>query len=603
MTGKVLVDLTADGQRILLVGSGPAEDIAAAQARISTLTPLVKSTETLGYHGGLWCPASWPAMVQIATELGDLLEPGPDFLAAVSAELSVREAAEAAGNGWQPAYTPPKGAVPFAWQAGAQRMIACVGKALLFDEPGTGKTGSAILGLVERAARLGTDRVFPTVVVCPASVVDPWLEQWEMWAPHFRVVDWRGTPRKRRKLPGQADVYVVSYDTCRNDCPPYKYQGHGPLLSVGVRSIVVDEHHAIKDPAARRTHSVRRLAKGLEQVIGLTGTPIAHDPTDLWPMLDAMYPDAWPSQERWTDRYIRTVRGDYREAIVGLNPGNEPEFRQTLLGQNRRVAKVDVLDKLPPKRYSIRTVDLPAKWRKAYDEFESDMLAELPDDGGELAIMDALAQLTHLSSLACSAADVEVTYELDEETGETKRHVHLELKLPSWKVDALLEVLAERPGDPVVTFAPKAQLVKLAGAAAEKAGYRVGYVIGGQTMRERTGNIRSFQGGDLDLICATTGAGGVGITLTKAATAVFLMRPWSLIESTQAEDRIHRIGSEIHERIEIIDIVARNTIDSRVRSVLKGKGDQFSQLVKDPRIVAELLGGASVTRLPERKTA
>jgi SNF2 family DNA or RNA helicase len=90
----------------------------------------------------------------------------------------------------------------------------------------------------------------------------------------------------------------------------------------------------------------------------------------------------------------------------------------------------------------------------------------------------------------------------------------------------------------------------------------------------------------------TTSAGGVGITLTAASVVVFLQRPWSYVEASQAEDRCHRIGSEIHDSIEIIDIVARRTVDSRVREVLRTKAGALAELVKDPRIVREVLGGA-----------
>jgi hypothetical protein len=151
-----------------------------------------------------------------------------------------------------------------------------------------------------------------------------------------------------------------------------------------------------------------------------------------------------------------------------------------------------------------------------------------------------------------------------------KRHVHIELKAPSWKVDALLEVLDEREGLPGRGVRAQSSSWSLpAGQAAAAAGKRVGYIVGGQSMTERTATVAAFQAGELDLICATTGAGGVGITLTAASTVVFLQRPWSLVESIQAEDRCHRIGSEIHDCIEIVDIVAADTIDTRVRAVLR----------------------------------
>jgi SNF2 family DNA or RNA helicase len=242
----------------------------------------------------------------------------------------------------------------------------------------------------------------------------------------------------------------------------------------------------------------------------------------------------------------------------------------------------------------VRSVELPPAYRVAYDAMERDMITQLPD-GGELSVMSVLAQLTRLSQLASAAADVTVTTEPGAD-GEDHEHVAVRLKAPSWKVDALLEVLAERPDEQVVAFAPSRQLMLLAGQQAEAKGIQVGYVVGGQSMRERTETVEAFQRGKLGLLCATTGAGGVGLTLTAARTVVFLQRPWSLVEATQAEDRCHRIGSEIHDSIEVIDIVAAGTIDARVRSVLQGKAGQLAELLQDPRIVTQLLGGLNLRK-------
>jgi len=458
----------------------------------------------------------------------------------------------------------------------------------------TGKTITTILGLAEWSLADASVECLPILIVCPASVVDPWVEALRNWAPYWTAVAWRGTPKRRREIAGTADVYVTSYDTARIDAGDTN-PSHSPLVALNPRALVADECHLLKNPHAARSQAVRRLARNVKAFVALSGTPITHHPADLWPTLVCLAPGAWPSRERWVNRYCLTVPADYGEMVLGLNPGTEPEFRLSLLGQQRRVAKADVLDQLPPKVYSVRQVELPAAYRKAYDAMESDMLAQMPD-GSELSVMSVLAQLTRLSQLASAAAEVTTTFETAED-GTEKEHVSVTLTAPSWKVDALLEVLEERPGKPVVAFTPSAQLTRLAGQAAAKAGYRVGYVIGGQSMADRTDTVAKFQQGELDLICATTGAGGVGITLTAASTVVFLQRPWSLVESLQAEDRCHRIGSEIHECIEIVDVVAANTIDTRVRAVLREKAGQLADLVQDPRIVAELLGGASIRQL------
>jgi SNF2 family DNA or RNA helicase len=419
------------------------------------------------------------------------------------------------------------------------------------------------------------------------------VDAFRLWWPELDTVAWRGAPAKRHALAGKAHVYVTSYDTAVRDASNTRPH-QSPLVAIDPRTLIVDECHYIKNPGASRTKAVRRLALNIRAFVALSGTPITHHADDLWPTLRCLAPGAWPSRERWFNRYMQVVPGDYKDTVVGLNPWTEPEFRLTLLGQHRRVARADVMSQLPPKVYSVRTVAIPAAYRKAYDAMEKDMLAQLPD-GGEISVMSVLAQLTRLSQLSCAAADVSVTTEVDD-YGMERPHYNVTLKAPSWKVDALLEVLDERPGERTVCFSVSAQLCRLAGAAATKAGHRVGYIIGGQSMKERTATIAAFQNGELDLICATTGAGGVGITLSNAGTLVFLQRPWSLVESLQAEDRAE--GDLTQTRgTEIIDIIAAKTIDTRVRSVLHEKAGALSELVQDPRIVAELLGGASVRKL------
>lgn len=628
-----------DGQgRIALLAVGPDAEVALAAKQLELLTPLFSRSDP---PGALLCPVTWPAVVQLSAvfrpETGATFTPGPRLCAWIEEQVRLRQPVGPALL----VYTPPAGLTPYPWQVEGARMIGDLGSALVTDEPGTGKTITTILGLAEwsrrehgwdgrgtsicacgwapdgiarpslhdawRAHATQASNLGPVLVICPASVIDPWVEAWRAWAPHVRAVAWRGTPAKRVDLFGTADVYVTSYETARVDAGPAG-GAHGkrlsPLIELGAAALVIDECHLIKNNQSQRSQAVRRLAKkvtdaarpgGAGPVVALSGTPITHHPGDLWPTLDAISHDAWPAKGRWVSRYCLTLPGEYDDQVLGLHPMAEQEFRLTMLGQHRRVAKADVLKQLPPKVYSVRTVDMPTRWRKVYDDFEGQMLAELPD-GTELSVFDQLSVLGHLRQLASAAADVEVTFgpDVDEQTGEPKRHVHLELKAPSWKVDALLELLEERPGEPVVAFAPSRQLMMLAGAAATAAGRRVGYVVGEQSAKDRTAAVEGFQSGDLDLICATTGAGGVGITLTAARTVVFLQRPWEVEKAMQAEDRCHRIGSEVHDSIEIVDVVTRDSVEDRIRARLREKAGQLADLLQDPRIVTELLGGAAV---------
>jgi SNF2 family DNA or RNA helicase len=590
----IYAELVAGGESIALLAGDTADPqvVAHSAKRLETLTPHFAKSKP---PGALVTPLSWPAIVQLSATFGDYWQPLPQLRAWIHTETMRRTEPLAETLADYVVSALPEGLAPRPYQVTGALEIARTGRALIFDEPRTGKTITTILGLAQRSGEHQLHGL-PILVVCPASVVDPWVEAFNTWAPYWTAVAWRGP--KRKELAGTADVYVTSYDTARQDAT--EVRTFQDLIKLDARTLVVDESHYIKNQGAARTKAVRRLARKTEAFVALSGTPITRHTGDIWPVLDCLAPGAYPARERFIKYHCLAVPGEYDEEILGLHPYTEAQFRISILGQHRRVARADVMADLPSKVYSTRTVELPKQWRKVYDDFEDQLYAELPD-GTELAVMDVLSKFTHLSGLASAPADVEITYGPDvyredhPQAGEPKRHVRLELKAPSWKVDALLEILDERcgqnGGEAVIAFAPSRQLIMLAGKAAEAAGYRVGYVVGEQSAGDRTASIKAFQDGHLDLICCTTGAGGTGITLSRAGTLVFLQRPWKLAESLQSEDRAEG-DLEAARGTEVIDIVAKNTLDSRVRAVLQGRAGQLAELVQDPRIVAELLGGS-----------
>jgi len=68
-----------------------------------------------------------------------------------------------------------------------------------------------------------------------------------------------------------------------------------------------------------------------------------------------------------------------------------------------------------------------------------------------------------------------------------------------------------------------------------------------------------------------------------------LQRPWSLVDHKQVLDRVHRIGSEIHDSIVITDYVTEGTVEERVIQVLETKADNFEQIVRDKDQLLKLL--------------
>ena len=85
------------------------------------------------------------------------------------------------------------------------------------------------------------------------------------------------------------------------------------------------------------------------------------------------------------------------------------------------------------------------------------------------------------------------------------------------------------------------------------------------------------------------------MTLTKARRLIMLQRPWSLVDHKQALDRVHRIGSEIHDSVIITDYVTENTIEERVIQALDTKADNFEQIVRDKEQLLKMLKESKAT--------
>ena len=94
-------------------------------------------------------------------------------------------------------------------------------------------------------------------------------------------------------------------------------------------------------------------------------------------------------------------------------------------------------------------------------------------------------------------------------------------------------------------------------------------ILGGIPATERQRRIDAFQAGELAGLAITIGAGGVGITLTRARCMVVVDRAWTASENDQVEDRICRIG-QAADTVHIVDVVADHPIDQYVaRSIAR----------------------------------
>jgi len=231
------------------------------------------------------------------------------------------------------------------------------------------------------------------------------------------------------------------------------------------------------------------------------------------------------------------------------------------------------------------------KQKKAYNQMRDLMIAELDEDSDDVIVTTPMTKTMRMLQFASSYAEAEVTWVVDEDTGEMKPHTEVTLIAPSNKIDAFLTDLegGDFGDSQIVVFAASKQLINLLSERMTKLGLNHGLITGDINTMMRQEYMNEFQEGKLRFILCTVGAGGTGITLTAADTAVFLQRPWSMIDSEQAEARVRRIGSEIHDSITIIDYVSVGTVDEVVIECIETKSERLQEILRDKELMRKVL--------------
>ena len=593
----VNVELDQDGERIVI----------SADWRFKELCKSLPGSSYDGTTQSWSVPASWSSCLALRStfksdlELGEVLKQWAgalktEFVEPAMALRNVEHLPDGEGD-----------ADLFPHQRAGVKFLATAKRALLADEPGLGKTAQAIRGI--KAIKDAGEDVFPVLIVCPNTLKKNWQREFNKWWPEVNVKVIKGTPIQRRKQFEEegVDVYVINWESLRTHsrlapygsialarCPECK--GHDERVTINkcevherelnkipFKAVVADEMHRSKDPKSKQTRALWAASGDAEIRFALTGTPIANNVLDLWAILHWISPKNWPSKTKWIDRMVSTMLNAFGGMMVlGLKPEMEAEFHATVDPHMRRMLKANVLPWLPPVVNERRDVEMSTKQKKAYEQMRDHMIAEL-EGSGPVVAPSVLTQTTRLHQFASSYAEMVI----DELTGDQKAI----LSDPSCKIDALMDDIdnGDFGDDSVAVCAVSRQLLELLSARLEKAKIPHGMITGAQNEDERQKAIDDFQSGRIKWILFTDKAGGVGVTLTAARQLVMLQRPWSLVDHKQALDRVHRIGSEIHDSILIIDYVTEGTIEERVIQVLETKAENFEQIVNDKSRLLQLL--------------
>jgi hypothetical protein len=433
---------------------------------------------------------------------------------------------------------------PFQW-AGV-RYVLRARRAFLADEQGLGKT-------VEALAALEADGAFPAVVVCPASLKLNWERETARWLPHRSVAVVEG----RVAVPPRADVLILNYEVLANH--------RESLARRRPRALVLDESHYVKNPQAKRTRAVRRLAETMEHDalrLALTGTPVLNHAEELISQLRVL--------GRLEDfgsgaRFRAQFRGPLTEERLHWH------LRRRCFVRRR---KSEVLPQLPDKRQVVVPVALDNA--REYKLAEDDVIAWLREQPLDLSELNAkiaatlraqrLAQLGTLQRLAARG----------------KLHAAL-----AWVHDFLAS------GEALVVFA---RHVEVQEAVLERFPDAL-HLLGRDKTAAREATVRRFQEDPAapQLIVCATRVAAQGITLTRASNVAFLELEWTPAMHDQAEDRCHRIGQ--HDAVTAWYLLAAGTIDETMARLIARKRGLVAAVTDGRRLDGDGLVEAVVKEL------
>lgn len=562
----------------------------------------------------LWrVPLSWAACNQLRGIFGNQLEVGPNLRAWATADLEGRvdpavklrmaTSLQAVMADQQPdmflggyAYDDRL----YGFQQCGVAFLIVAGSAILADEMGTGKTIQMLTTLRELHRRAVEAKrpdlsPYPCLVVAPNTVKSVWKNENAVWNPGTTIEVIEGGAKKRRDaLTSGADILVINYESTwrHSRLAPYgnikmKDEEKEPkeLNEIPFRTVILDEAHRTKNPRAKQTRAcwaVGHLNKTVTRRYCLTGTPLANAPDELWSLLHFVDPDEWPARTKFVDRYCLQAWNPFGGmSVMGVKPDTKDELFKIVDPRMRRMPKDLVLPFLPPKVRSRRESEMTPKQQKAYKSMQATMAVELEDaiansdnkawTAATLPIVQRLRLMQFSSAYAYVDTDENV-----------------KLDFPSNKIDSFTEFIDELDADePVVAFAESRQLIAMLGRKLEELEGKgeikgaTRYIVGGMSGDEREAAVADFQEGRARFILCTYGAGGEGITLTRARQCVFLQRSDSLIKNKQAEDRTHRIGSEVHTSVHLVDLVAPGTVEEEQIQNLIMKLERLQEIVRD----------------------
>ena len=407
----------------------------------------------------------------------------------------------------------------------------------LADDMGLGKTFQVISFLEDKEVK---NKINKILIIVPKSLLTNWEKEFIKFNSSYIVGIYHGDKRKDFDFEN-TDVIITTYNTA--------YLELKNLNEISYSVVVFDEIQTIKNHKSITSDAMRHISSDMK--IGLSGTPMENNISELWNIMDILNPNVFYSHSAFLRRY---------------NGKNYDELKNILNLFILRRMKKNVLHELPEKYEQIIYCDMGQKQRKLYTGINiavKDAIMSLK----AFAAPVVLKGLTLLRECCCHPLL------LNEET-------NVEMVSESCKLDAL-ELLVDNLVESehkILIFSNYTSMLHLIKENLERnERYKdIIYYLDGKT-KNRLDVVGKFEDANEGIFLISIKAGGVGLNLVSAQDVIIYDPWWNPFVEQQAIDRAYRIGQD--KSVTVYKLVAANTIEERIVEMQKNKEQEFDELI------------------------
>ena len=422
---------------------------------------------------------------------------------------------------------------------------------------GTGKTRI----IVESTAAIIAAGETPVLILVPNSLIEQTVEEF---------VQWNGdawTDRYVAVLDGNVSIYLRREALKRKPLPVTILSHEAmsyPLIREGINSrawaaVLIDEGSRFRN-YSKRTVTLRTLTSRAKTRYVFSGNLAPRSPADVWYVMNFLKPGLFGTRDRQTFLTDYCVMGGFEgRQPLRIKPDRLKQF-QAIMDSMRITCELKDIRDLPPRTLSTRRVNMSGKAREAYKQMQDELRVEIErenDDTFRAHVRTYATRLQRLQEICAGFArnlQGEIVY------------------LPSAKTTELVELLEDYPDKPTVIWywwRPELMVIE-----AQLAKHRIPFITftkAGDGSRER------FMNGEANVYISQLGKGAYGLNLTRAERMIYHSLPWDLDVYMQSQERNMRLNT-VADRLEVMHLVTRDSVDEYVRSKLLQKADVSSQL-------------------------